>query len=204
MPRYQFDQNKLAKTGDDGKSCGAAASLVTLIELGKLPDTALTKKKALEIYGIIQKAPHDESPAGAVASFLAGEGVAVEVLINKSVTKNLIAWDPSGALDKAYKEHKLEIKGKGIKQKSINAYDAALLDDEGHLLLVCIIAGSTLSHYVLVRKDNGKIWVMNPDGGADQERKDTFINFLNTPGKNKDIGGVQYIFSGIAIHVKKS
>lgn len=203
MPRFAFDQG-LMKEGDREKSCGAAAAMVTLAELGLLTGAEVNRGTAKIIYNQIQKAPGDESPAGKMANYLIHKGCAVEILINKDLTKALIAGDQSGKLGKAYAEHKLELKGKNIKQVKVSSFTLSHLDGNARLILVGILPAEGAAHNIVLRKDGDDLWIMNPDGGKDEKRKDTFIKFLNEAGKQKDIGGVDYIFSGIVLRVTKA
>jgi hypothetical protein len=70
-------------------------------------------------------------------------------------------------------------------------------------MLASIIASNGLMHFILARKDGPDYYVMNPDGGKDEKHNDLFTNYINSLNP-KTIGGVNYIFTGVAVWIAPS
>jgi hypothetical protein len=74
-------------------------------------------------------------------------------------------------------------------------------DNDARVLLGSIIAAGTsagLMHFILARKDAGHYWVMNPDGGKDEQHDDLFAKYLNTFDP-ETFGGVPYVYTGVCV-----
>ncbi len=172
--------------------------MVTLAELGKIPATDINQNKEMQIWGQTKrgnvKGLEEVMPHKAI-NYLTSQGLLTELHQNKTIT---------GALKQAaaqdYAEYKQGLTAEKITRSGALDLTTAFAKDARVFLIVGFMDANALkTHTVLVRKDQGKLWVMNPDGGSDTEYADAqvlaFIGGQKTP---VTFAGRSYLSAGIA------
>jgi hypothetical protein len=191
MAHYSFQQT-------EPQSCTAASIMVTLAELGKIPATDIKQTKEMEIWGLTKrgnvKGQEEVMPHKAI-NYLTSQGLVTELHQNKTITDGL---KKAAAHD--YAEYKQGLKDEKITRSGeLNLTTAFAKDARVFLIVGFMEANALKTHTILVRKDGGKLWVMNPDGGSDTEYADAkvlaFIGGQKTP---VNFAGRNYLCAGIA------
>jgi hypothetical protein len=196
MSMARFEHKQLEQ-----KSCGASAIMCTVKEFS-LPmnwDDA----NADRIYRNIQKGIHDESLMSKMVAELKKHGLKVQLIEDEDRTgvfKSLPAF--SGP----YSDYRSDVASAALTietRKSPDPFKADDFKDSARILLVVIIVGQNLTHWVLARREGGKYYVMNPDPGKNAEMPD-LLTWMNGAATDvKDVCGVKYMFAGIILRVIK-
>ena|SRR5262249_29192747 len=179
-------------------SCGAACIAVALDELG-IGNFKSDQATENAIYPQIWRTANGESAPALIDKYLNQQaGIRAWIMENPVRTAALMIGS-RGALFEAWLEYSGELWTKsawryprGLLEKDFN-YDA-------RIMLVSIIANSGLMHYILARRDGGHYYVMNPDGGSDNQSDDIFTGYIDSYNP-KTIGGVSYIYTGICVWI---
>ena len=87
--------------------------------------------------------------------------------------------------------------------KSPDPFKADDFKDSARIFLCVIIVGQNLTHWVFARREGGKYYVMNPDPGLNAEMPDLLAWMNGSPFDVKNVCGVNYLFSGIVLRVKR-
>ncbi len=199
---------RVSKRQQEQKSCGAATLLVTLHELTGAPATTNTEEDT--IYKAV-RIPTGQLGAGetlpsSVYSYAVGKGLHAEIIESPSTHgaysgKNMY---------KLYR-HAVALGGLGGQLKSRDVADTDL-DGNGRLFLVVKFTNSDSTHYILARKDGGRVFIMNPDPGSDDEMPlPAFNDPISTNSKGvlvydngttvNDATHRNYVYTGIAVRV---
>jgi hypothetical protein len=192
MARHNLKQS-------EGKSCAAACIAVALEELGITgfaSDTATEKK----VYPAVQRGPGRESSPALCEKYLNEQpGVRAWVMESPLRTGALMAGS-RGKLLKPWLEYSAEL-WSNWRWRYLRGLVESDFDNDARVLLGSIIAAGTsagLMHFILARKDAGHYWVMNPDGGKDEQHDDLFAKYLNTFDP-ETFGGVPYVYTGVCV-----
>ncbi|MGC4061914.1 MAG: hypothetical protein QM749_14110 [Aquabacterium sp.] len=192
MPRYNFAQTQ-------GQSCGAVCAMVTLAELGTTAPASINVATEMQIWQNVWRGNGpSESPVAYVSNFFLGNGRQSQFYEDQGRIGNLM--DAMPAMVAPYMTHREELVSTGLAGQ-VSPLLPEHFANNARILLVVIIAGVGLTHYVLARQENGGIWVMNPDGGQDTQQADLFAWVNGPAGGVANIGGVNYIFTGIFVRV---
>ena len=191
MARYSYPQT-------EHQSCTAVSIMVTLAELGKIPATDINRNKEMLIWGLTKRGNltgQEEVMPHKAINYLTSQGLLTELHQNKTITGGL-----KQAAPKDYAEYKQGLKSEKITRGAALDLTTAFAKDARVFLIVGFMEANALkTHTILVRKDQGKIWVMNPDGGSDTEYADSqvlaFIGGQKTP---VNFAGRSYLCAGIA------
>ncbi|MGB0682964.1 MAG: hypothetical protein ACPGOV_09660 [Magnetovibrionaceae bacterium] len=187
MPRYSFAQTEQT-------SCGAASLATAVAELNHAGGGGIGAAE-IPLFEKIKYPDRSGSDPTKLAFHAAKIMMKkVTILEDTARTGGLV-----GKLDKTAKAQYAALVSyepaptTGIKKED-RALAASDLQGGARALLVCIIAGTALMHYVLARHDGGSLWIMNPDGGTDSQ-----VGLHSLAQVPVTIGGVGYIYTGIAI-----
>ena len=193
MPRYQFCQTQK-------HSCGAAALMVAIAELRSLGQAWLTQKTETKIYKRIWQAKGDDSNIAKIAQYTRRK-----FECEAKVHENLFV---TAALrkDQAFQlEHSLfdlDMKAVGEASETTRGMVADMFDKDARALLVFAYKNSRAGynlHFLLARKEDEQVWLMNPDGGLDH-RAPKFSEWISRPWhKYTGMNKVEYIFTGIYV-----
>lgn len=192
MPRYSFAQTR-------AQSCGAVAVMVAMAELGVIGAPQINAATETQIWRNIWRgnAPN-ESPVSYVANFFIGNDRNAQLYEDQTRIANLMAASPAMVTD--YGRHRDELSSAGMTGQ-ISPLLPLHFADNARIVLAVIIAATGQLHYLLARQEGGGIWVMNPDSGMDTQQPDLFAWANGPAGGARDIGGVNYIFTGIFVRV---
>ena len=111
----------------------------------------------------------------------------------------------STVFEPAYQAYKADVKNVVPRHKrpGPNAFVAGDFDGFARLMLVVILANG-LTHWVMARRWQNGVSVMNPDGGTESSLPN-FLTWMNAPaGTPLQIGNVTYTFTGIVLSVVRS
>lgn len=185
------------------QSCTAVAIMVTLAELGLIPQTDVASTLEMQIWGQIKRSAvvgEEEIMPSAAVSYLQGKGMLAEVCQNKSITDGLKQFAPTD-----YKQYKSGLKGANIvRQAKLDPTTAFNNDARVFQIVGFMGTGKLMTHTILMRKDQGKIWAMNPDGATDTEYSESEIgNFLAGQQNSVNFAGKAYLCAGIAYRAWK-
>lgn len=194
MARHSYPQSQQ-------QSCTAVAIMITLAELGKIPDTDINKPTEMKIWGLTKRSAmqgKEEIMPHSAILYLTSEGMKTELHQNKMITGGL----KQAAADD-YKEYKAGLKSAQITRSGALDVTTAFKDDARVFLIVGFYESQALkTHTVLLRKDNGKIWAMNPDGGTDTEYSEAeVLNFISGQTNPVNFANRPYLSAGIAYRV---
>ena len=104
-----------------------------------------------------------------------------EVCQNKSITDWLAQFAPTD-----YKQYKSGLKGANIvRQAKLDPTTAFNNDARVFQIVGFMGTGKLMTHTILMRKDQGKIWAMNPDGATDTEYSEWDRKL---PGRTTELG----------------
>lgn len=183
------------------KSCGASAIMCTVKEFS-LPmnwDDA----NANRIYLNIQKGMHDESLISKMVAELRKHGLKVQLIEDVDRT-GVFKGLPGFSVP--YSDYLKDVASASLTIETRKSPDPFNEDDfkaSARIMLVVIIVGQNLTHWVLTRREGGKYYVMNPDPGKNAEMID-LLAWMNSPATTvKDVCGVKYMFAGIILRVTK-
>ncbi|BCH24442.1 hypothetical protein MesoLjLc_41070 [Mesorhizobium sp. L-8-10] len=198
MPLYTHDQSPVGQ-----KACGASCILCAANELG-VRNGPITDPDAAAMWQRIWKGPQDESLISRVASELARLRLTAVIIQDKSKTSSLRQGQLSSVFEPAYQAFKADVKNVVTwdKRPGPNAFLDSDFDSFARVMLVVSLANG-LTHWVLARRYNGAIQVMNPDGGTDTVEQN-LVNWMNGPPVPRTIGNVDYVFTGIALSVTRT
>ncbi|MGB0670482.1 MAG: hypothetical protein ACPGNT_03210 [Rhodospirillales bacterium] len=189
MPRYSFGQTQQT-------SCGAVALATAVAELNQTGGGNIGNQEGQLFNQIKYKDNSGSDPA--LIAFHAAKVMMkkVTILEDEKRTGTLLAQMPAGVKAKygAFKSYEPH-PNTGIKVEA-RGLTAADLTTGARAMIVAIIAGTDLMHFLLLRQDAGAVWIMNPDGGTDQQ-----FAFNSLASQTFTAGNVNYIYTGIAILV---
>lgn len=198
MPLYAHDQSPVGQ-----KACGASCILCAANELG-VRNGPISDQDADATWQRIWKGPQDESLISRVASELARLRLTAVVIQDKSKTNGLRSGQLRSVFEPAYQDFKADVKNVVTwdKRPGPNAFHDSDFDSFARLMLVVALQ-SGLTHWVLARRYNGATHVMNPDGGTNTAEQN-LVNWMNGAPVFRQIGNVNYIFTGIALSVTRT
>ncbi len=191
MARYSYNQT-------EEQSCTAAAIMVTLAELGKIAATDIDQNREMRIWGQTKRGNvqgQEEVMPHSAIDCLCSYGLHTELHQNKQITAVL---KHAAATD--YAEYKQGLQRYQIPRSGALNITTAFANDARVFLIVGFMSGLALkTHTVLVRRDQGSLWVMNPDGGTDTQYSDAEV-LLFISGQNAPVhfAGRNYLCAGIA------
>ena len=194
MPRYQYNQTHQ-------QSCSAVAIMITMAELGVIQPHDVCKALEFGIWGNCKRSDvageEEIFPAQAMLS-LRSKGALAEIYQDKTITAGL-----KQAAAQDYQQYKAGLANNGIQRNGKIDLSSCFNDDARIFVIVGFMGqGKLLTHTVLMRKDQGSIWVMNPDGGTDTQYGDGEIaTFLAGQTAPVTFAGRAYLCAGIAIRV---
>lgn len=198
------------KTQHQPKSCGAACSLVTRIELGA--KIALTDAEEDTIYNSLKEPKGsplvDEILPNNIVAYMLKNGLTASIIESSNTTLDLlkVRWKANAKLQGLYLFYDQGVTSSKL-AKTTKDLDDTDLDNDARLFLVLKFKGKDALHYVLARKgdppNEKQCYIMNPDPGTDEA-----INLPKVGGPLKTNLGTpkgvrEYIYLGIAVHVKK-
>jgi hypothetical protein len=197
------------QTGVGSKACGASVILCAAAELGTY-DGPINDLEANKIYAQIWKGPNDESLISKVAGVLARFKLTSTIIEDRTKTGRMGALrNPSSPLssvfEPAYQDYKADVKNKVPRDRRPGPapfVDADFDDYARIMLVVALPKGET--HWVLARRWNNAIHVMNPDGGTNGPVAG-LLTWMNGPvTATKRIGNVDYGFTGVVLRVTRT
>jgi hypothetical protein len=177
MAHYSYQQT-------EQQSCTAAAIMVTLAELGKIAATDIDQTREMRIWGQTKRSSvkgQEEIMPHSAIDCLCSYGLQTELHQNRTITGGL-----KQAAAKDYAEYKQGVQRYQIPRGAALNLSTAFAKDARVFLIVGFMVGNDLkTHTILLRRDQGNIWVMNPDGGSDTQYSDSqvlgFISGQTTP-----------------------
>jgi hypothetical protein len=180
------------------KAC-AASCLICATEEMRVSDTGVSDAAARVVYQRVWRAVNDESLVSKVMIEITKHRLEATIIENLSITAPL---SHSPGFTKPYTDYLADVRQ--FPREARPGPNAFAPDDFEHfarMMLVVALIPSQLTHWVLARKFNGNYWVMNPDGGSNTRMDDlvTWMNSMPNPFAPRKIGGVPYIFTGIAV-----
>jgi hypothetical protein len=212
-PKGESSMPRVAKRQQEPKSCGAATLLVALHELtGNPARTTNTEEQA--IYNAIKYAgfgPNllgkDETLPSSVCTYAIGKGLHAEIIESPTTSGALLTRYPgAGGM---YALYRANLGTLTLHSRDLAAND---LNGDARLFLVMKFQSSDLTHYVLARKVNGQVYIMNPDPGSDEQmaipavgaalqtNNHGSLTYDPMQGRTVNDGTLRnYVFTGIAI-----
>ncbi|MBR0672298.1 hypothetical protein [Neoroseomonas soli] len=206
MPLFQHDQNGITQTqqnlGINGdKACGASCILCSAAEFGTYAGQP-NDSDAKDVYQRIWRGQNDESEVSKIVGILSGDFKLKAALIeDRSKTGKSGLRALSSDFDNAYLAYKSDVQGlPRDRRAATDPFTEADFDGDARLMLVVVLPNG-LTHWVLARRWNGSISVMNPDGGS-EDTLPGLVAWMNAPfGTTQTIGAVDYNFAGIVLRV---
>ena len=191
MARYSYNQT-------EEQSCTAAAIMVTLAELGKIASTDIDQTREMRIWeqtkrGTVQ-GKEEVMPHNGI-DCLCSYGLHTELHENNQITAVL---KHAAAAD--YAEYERGLQHYQITRSGAVNITTAFANDARVFLIVGFMSGQDLkTHTVLMRRDQGSLWVMNPDGGTDTQYTDAeVLQFTSGQTAPVPFAGRDYLCAGIA------
>jgi hypothetical protein len=177
--------------------------MVTLAELGLIPQTDVASTLEMQIWGQIKRSAvvgEEEIMPSAAVSYLQTKGLLAEVCQDKSITGSLKKLAPVD-----YQQYKTGLKSASIvRQAKLDPTTAFNKDARVFQIVGFMGKGKLMTHTILLRKDQGKIWAMNPDGATDTEYSESEVgNFLAGQTSPVSFAGKAYLCAGIAYRAWK-
>ncbi len=174
--------------------------MVTMAELGIIQPHDICKSLEFGIWGNCKRSDvvgeEEIFPAQAMLS-LRSKGAMAEIFQNKDITAGL-----KHAAANDYQQYKTGLANNGIQRNGKLDLSSCFNDDARIFVIVGFMQPTLKTHTVLMRKDQGQIWVMNPDGGSDTSYSEGEIaNFLAGQMAPVNFAGRSYLCAGIAIRV---
>jgi hypothetical protein len=174
--------------------------MVAMAELGEFPEAKIKQSREMRIYKRIWKEEGDESNIAKIAKYTYSKwGREAYVCENRYITSAL-------KQDKQFaKEHTAflgDMQAGGVTTFSQTGMVEDMFKDGARVMLAVAFYNSKKKiklHFLLARKENGQIWVMNPDGGLDRAVSN-FSSWVNRPESiYKDPKKTEYIFTGVYV-----
>ncbi|MEO1494007.1 MAG: peptidase C39 family protein [Pseudomonadota bacterium] len=193
MPRYTYTQT-------EPHSCGAAALMVAMAELGALARSKISQEREMRIYKRIWQAKGDDSNIAKTAKYTRRkwdrDAVVHENLFITSKLKENKDFQLQHAL------YDIDMKAAGVSSTTAWGMADDMFDDDARVLLVVAFpkrGGGIGLHFLLARKDEGQVWLMNPDGGLDHAVP-KFGDWIECPWHAyTDRKKHKYIFTGVYV-----
>jgi hypothetical protein len=150
------------------------------------------------IYSSTQRAPQAESSPAKVVKTAQGIGGAQAWILEAPFRTGVLMANAPRQLVPAWAEYTAELWSNWV-WRTPRALSAADLGQGVRAMLISVIVASGLTHFVLARQDAGQYWVMNPDGGTDQQDANLF-DYINNFSIHQ-YGAVNYLYTGICVCV---
>src|SRR5262249_37417975 len=154
---------------------------------------------ATRIYRNIQKGMNDESLISKMVAELRKHGLNAQLIEDVDRT-GIFKGQP--AFSTPYNDYRTDVTNARLvieTRKSPDPFSADDFRESARIMLVVIILGQDLTHWVLARREGGKFYVMNPDPGTNVEMVDLLAWMNGSPLDVKDVCGVKYLFAGIIL-----
>lgn len=196
MSLYQYKQTH-------GQSCTAVAMMITLAELGLIPDTDINQTTEMAYWGTAKRSStvgEEEILPSAAIQLLISKGAKTEAYEDTGLTAGLKAYAPT---DYAQYETGLST-AKIVRQGKLDPATAFNDNARSFLIVGFMSATKLMTHTVLMRKEGNQISVMNPDGGSETSYSSgEIISFLAGQNAPVTFAGLPYLYTGIAYRVWK-
>ncbi len=185
MPRYRYDQSL-------ERASGAAVVMTALAELGLLPPTAMNLVTEARIYEEIWMGSSEALPMARLSRYF------VDRLARSSVIENneSVNWLAGARPDYRLAIERMRRDEASWRSRPLRRRDLA---EGARLIAPCLRRDRLAFLYLLAREDQGRIYVMCPNGGVD-EPDDRFFEFLNGNGY-REFGSLDYIAAGVCAQV---
>lgn len=182
--------------------------MVTMAEIGVIQPHDICQSLEMGIWGNCKRSDtvgeEEIFPSSAMLS-VRSKGALAEIYEDKTITAALKQFAPVD-----YGQYKSGLKSSGITRNGKLDLSSAFQNEARVFIIVGFMdmghsGPKLMTHTVLARKDQGSIWVMNPDGKSDTQYSEGEITtFLNGQQAPTAFAGKSYLATGIAIRIWKA
>jgi hypothetical protein len=199
LPEEVRDVTRVAKRQTQPTSCGAAALVVALYELGRSP--AFTNDEELAIYNDIKFAGFGDNKLGengtlpsGICDYAKKQGVTAQVIESPDTVRMLNFTEFKAAADlRQLYEQRPTMLGPDPVDRDVQDSD---FDGDARIFFL-VLGGMGVLHWLLGRKESKQIYIMDPADGSDKS------GALVKAGANLTTTAGTYLFTGIAVRVWK-